>query len=351
MILTKNKCGRDCKKCSMDKKICLGCSMCDVGFCKCGSENKKRCMVICPKKFGSFALVKNIENKEKLLDNNDIELPGYIPIMPDRTRTTFDFSKVNNTIAIHGEFLLTSAGDEVSPIYRMRGFKRTLNIYGVNGIVEFYVKDRALEGFWSNRYFIYEQLKNMNFLGIITPNFSLYEDAPRIEHLYNIQRVKIMYNEMIRAGLPAILDVVWATVEDLEYWIKEINQSNIKVIAFSFMNVDTRLKASNAWRHYLLGYKFLISRISPNIKIIVAGISSTKRIEEIEAIRKNREISFMHQASWINSRKGFLSEMKKQVSKLEMSKDEIFQRNLYYYSDFINEIRNRQFSDLKNKNY
>lgn len=72
---------------------------------------------------------------------------------------------------------------------------------------------------------------------------------------------------MIRAGLPAILDVVWATVEDLEYWIKEINKSDIKVIAFSFMNVDTRLKASNAWRHYLIGYKFLISRIDPNIKI------------------------------------------------------------------------------------
>ncbi|WWU66711.1 hypothetical protein QJR26_17915 (plasmid) [Clostridium baratii] len=47
--MSKNKCGRDCKKCSMHKKNCLGCSMCDVGFCKCGSEKKKRCMVICPK--------------------------------------------------------------------------------------------------------------------------------------------------------------------------------------------------------------------------------------------------------------------------------------------------------------
>ena len=60
---------------------------------------------------------------------------------------------------------------------------------------------------------------------------------------------------MILEGLPAVLDVIWATNEDLEYWIKEINRSNIKTIAFSFMNVDTRLKASNSWRHYLLGYK------------------------------------------------------------------------------------------------
>jgi len=75
-----------------------------------------------------------------------------------------------------------------------------------------------------------------------------------------------MYNEMIEKGLPAILDIVWTTAEDLEYWINEINNSNIKTIAFSFMNVDTKLKASNEWRHYLLGYKILISRISTKVE-------------------------------------------------------------------------------------
>ena len=340
-------CGRSCENCYMKKQaLCMGCSMCDISFCNCNSDKKKRCMVICPNKFGSFALVKSIVNDEVLLENKNIELPGYIPVMPDRVRDVFDFSKVNNTIAIHGEFLLTSAGEYISPIYRMRGFKRALNIDGVSGIAEFYVKDRALEGFWSNRKVIYNQLKEMNFLGIITPNFSLYEDAPRVEHIYNIQRVKIMYNEMIKEGLPAILDVVWATAEDLKYWVNEINKSNIKVIAFSFMNVDTRLKASNAWRHYLLGYKFLISRIDSNIKIIVAGISSTKRIEEIEAVSKNRDISFMHQAGWINSRKGYLVEAKKQIEKSVMSKDEIFQKNLNFYADYIDDIRNKQVSDL-----
>lgn len=65
-----------------------------------------------------------------------------------------------------------------------------------------------------------------------------------------------MYNEMIEAGLPAILDIVGATAEALEYWINEINNSNIKIIAFSFMNVYTSLKASNAWRNYCLDIKF-----------------------------------------------------------------------------------------------
>ncbi|WP_243157042.1 hypothetical protein [Clostridium perfringens] len=37
---------------------------------------------------------------------------------------------------------------------------------------------------------------------------------------------------------------------------------------------------------------------------MVAGISSVQRIEEILKISKNRKISFMHQAAWVNSRNG-----------------------------------------------
>ncbi len=136
---------------------------------------------------------------------------------------------------------------------------------------------------------------------------------------------------MIQEGLPVILDIIWATNEDLEFWIKEINRSNIKTIAFSFMNVDTRLKASNAWRHYLLGYKILISKISLDIEIIIAGISSVERVKEIKKISGDRKVSIMHQAAWVNSRKGFSSKDKKQLER-RISKDEIFQMNLDFYS-------------------
>ncbi len=39
--------------------------MCDVSFCKCG-EKRKRCMVVCPNKFGSFTLVKKYYSKGTL---------------------------------------------------------------------------------------------------------------------------------------------------------------------------------------------------------------------------------------------------------------------------------------------
>ena len=84
--------------------------------------------------------------------------------------------------------------------------------------------------------------------------------------------------------------------------------------------------------HYFLGYKILISIISPDIEIIIAGISSVKRFVEIKKISGNRKISIIHQAAWVNSRNGFSVKDKKQLDR-SISKDKIFQMNLDYYSD------------------
>lgn len=335
-------CGRDCDRCNMKiKGECKGCSLCDVSICKCTRNNRKRCMVICPKKLGSFKLAEDMQRKNEpilLLANDKYNLPKYIPIMPDRVKDKFDFSIVNNYIGVHGEFLLAANGNELSQVYREKGFKDALGINGdIKGIAEFYIKDRALEGFWDNRQAIYTQLKEQGFDAVITPNFSLYEDAPRVEHLYNIQRVKTVYYEMINAGIPAILDVVWATEEDLIYWIEEINRSNIKTIAFSFMNVGTKLKASNSWRHYLLGYKILNKSISNDVDILVAGLSSIQKIVEIAHASKGRNISVINQAAWVNSRKGFSIKHKTQLER-SITKDQIFTMNMEYLADLYQEL-------------
>lgn len=337
-----NLCIRNCNRCKMSiKGACNGCSLCDISFCNCKESSRKRCMVICPKKLGSFSETEEMQNKNgqvSLMPNKKYNFPKYIPIMPDRIKTQFDFTSVKNYIGVHGEFLLTANGEEISPIYRLRGFKDALGIDSdIKGIAEFYIKDRALEGFWDNRQAIYTQIKNQKFDAVITPNFSLYEDAPRIEHLYNIQRVKTVYNEMINAGISAVLDVVWATEEDLMYWIDEINKSDIKTIAFSFMNVGTKLKASNSWRHYLLGYKILIKSIRPDVDILIAGLSSIQKIVEIVNVSEGRNISILNQAAWVNSRKGFSIKHKAQLER-SITKDEIFMMNMKYLSSLYQEL-------------
>ena len=88
----------------MLKKIdgsCKGCPLCDVSLCKCSKEKLKRCLVRCPRKLGTFNIIKGIKDDKVLLPNSFYDLPGYIPIMPDKLKSNFDFSKVNNTVGIH----------------------------------------------------------------------------------------------------------------------------------------------------------------------------------------------------------------------------------------------------------
>ncbi|MDM0612929.1 hypothetical protein QTH09_18140, partial [Clostridium perfringens] len=162
-------CGRDCTNCTIKKeKMCNGCSMCDVSLCKCG-EKRNRCMVICPNKFGSFTLVKNTIVKEPLIKNKSLDLPIHIPVMPDKIKENFNFKANKNIISVHGEFFLNAAGQKITGAYK-NGFRAALNLRDdLSGILEFYIKDRTLEGFWDNRKSIYKDLKRQDFLGIIAP--------------------------------------------------------------------------------------------------------------------------------------------------------------------------------------
>ncbi|XZM35122.1 hypothetical protein ACSXAY_16885 (plasmid) [Clostridium perfringens] len=80
----------------------------------------------------------------------------------------------------------------------------------------------------------------------------------------------------------------------------------------------------------MLGFKILDFKIPKDVQIIVASISSIQRVEEILKISKDRKISFMHQAAWINSRNGVSVKDKKQLDRT-ISKDTIFQNNLNFY--------------------
>ena len=103
------------------------------------------------------------------------------------------------------------------------------------------------------------------------------------------------------------------------------------------MNVDTKLKASNSWKHYLLGFKILNLKIPLDVEMPVSGISSVQRIEEILKISKSRKIFFMHQAAWVNSRNWVSVKDKKQLDK-SISKDNIFKNNLEFYTNEYNKL-------------
>jgi hypothetical protein len=331
----------NCSKCKY-KNRCGGCSNCEVLICKKKCDD---CYSICLFKKNVKRYLNSFDNFNISLSKNTfVHLPTYLPVIPQKINT-----KINSKyLALHAGKVLTPSGRNLSRLYHSSSYLAKMNL-DINSkvLLEFYVKDKFLEGFWDNRYSIYKILKDLHFTSVISPNFSLYEDSPRIEHLYNIKRNCIVYNEILDIGINAIPDISWFDYRDLELWADEINKRKINLISFSFQNVGVGLKPSNHWRHNLIGLKYLCERIHKNVNIILAGVESPFRIIEIYETIENRKFIILGHSAYINSRKGILSEIKKSAPK--MSFDEIFKRNIYYYKKIYNEIyTNNKLSQLIN---
>ncbi|WP_051624306.1 DUF4417 domain-containing protein [Clostridium akagii] len=328
-------CNKRCSKC-VEKGTCGGCSLCEASICNKGCS---KCMVLCAKRPESIPYINSIGGTGIVLKNNrEIKLSSYhIPVLPDRMINIPKYEMMP-IIALHGGNMFAKNGEKINKSYLEKGYCKALNIdTRTEAIVEFYVKDRTLEGFWDKRKVIYDELKKMNVKAVITPNFSVYEDVPRIDHLYNIKRSSVVYNEMIDEGINAIPDIVWFTKEDLDRWIEAIGKSNIKTIAFSFQVVGVQLKASNIWQSYLTGFRYICKKINKDIKIITIGVSSTQRIEEIFKAANGHEIYVLNQA------RGVISEAR--LSDTTTSRDDLLEKNIIYFNEFyakMNEIYRRE---------
>ena len=334
-------CSKCCSKC-VEKSICGGCSLCEASIC---SKKCSNCMVLCAKRPESIPYINSIGGTGLVLKaNKEIKLNSYhIPVLPDRMINTPKY-EVMPIIALHAGNMFATNGEKINKSYLEKGYRKALNIdKRTEAIIEFYVKDRTLEGFWDKRKGIYEELKRMNVKAVITPNFSVYEDVPRIDHLYNIKRSTIVYNEMIDEGINAIPDIVWYTKEDLDRWQEAINRSDIRVIAFSFQVVGVQLKASNIWQSYLTGFRYICKKINRNIKIITIGVSSTERIEKIFKAANGHELYILNQAAYVQSRRGVVSEGR--LRDITTSRDVLLEKNVLYFNRIytkMNELYKRK---------
>jgi len=333
----KNLCNKNCSLCSFFER-CGGCSLCEASIC---NNNCVNCGTLCFKRGNSIQYLKTLDLSEEVrdMDHGSADIPYYIPVFPDKLNIKIDGIKM---IGVHGANFLSQSGEKVRKIYREKGFREALNIdKSVNGILQFYIKDRSLEGAWDNRKELYRDIVAQNFKFVIAPNFSVYDDCSRLDHMYNINRSIIFHDELLDKGIRVIQDISWYNINDLNFWIERINKSNSKIIAFSFQTVDVRLKAYNGWKHYLAGFKYLCSKLSGRMKIIIIGISSYTRINEIKraaesAVTSKITIHILNQAAYIHSQRGMRSEGR--VRDIETSRSELLKQNLNYFKYICQEI-------------
>lgn len=331
-------CGRggNCRKC-LFRQRCGGCSHCEAQLCEesCGS-----CDTLCPQRPGAPSLLMAMGGSDfELSMGSALDLPSHIPIVPDRLPAMTSLLYAG----VHGGNFLARNGSRINKTYLNNGISGALNLSSdTKFMLEFYIKDRPLEGFWDNRKAMYEHLRELDFHTVMAPNFSLYDDAPRLEHLYNTKRSVTVYNEMIDAGLPAIPDVSWHNTEDLNIWIREINRSVIPIIGFSFQIVDVRLKASNVWKTILPGFRRLCNSIPEETQIVLSGVASPFRTSAIHQ-EVPQPLRILNQSAFIQSRRGMRSEGRQE--ELQLPRDELFLENIQYFDKtyaLMNDLKQRR---------
>src|SRR4029077_20836479 len=99
-------------------------------------------------------------------------------------------------------------------------------------------KDRFLERVWrsSHRNSIAVMLKSIGVAAFTPPNFSVYNNVPRPENLYNIKRICLLSWEFLAAGVPTALHINACTDADYERYVEFLSaRTEFQSISFDFI--------------------------------------------------------------------------------------------------------------------
>ena len=97
------------------------------------------------------------------------------------------------------------------------------------GFVHFYMDDYKFESVWNHPYAALKKFKRCD--GIITPDFSTYQDMPVALKIYNTYRMHAIGYWLGKNGLQVINNVRWGTPETFIYCFDGIPQNSIVCVS------------------------------------------------------------------------------------------------------------------------
>lgn len=130
--------------------------------------------------------------------------------------------------------------------------------------------DKSVEAFWESRDRAnLEDLKRLGVAAVSTPNFSIFDDAPRIHSVRNLWRILRTAEDLADAGVMPILHVNAVCREDWKWWAKQIRRNPaVKYISKEF---QTGLQDPQRAADALTGLQRLQDEIGHELHPIIIG--------------------------------------------------------------------------------
>ncbi|MEU1812995.1 hypothetical protein [Micromonospora aurantiaca (nom. illeg.)] len=140
-----------------------------------------------------------------------------------------------------------------------------------------YGEDPLVEAFWTRRraQALVEQIAAGGWDLVLAPNYSIFGNWPRAQHLISMRMSLLIAAELADAGVPAVTNLYWYRLEDLRRWITWIDDTGPAAIAINLQTV----RDDADWTSWALpGLHWLAENLPLALPVIITGLSRPARI-------------------------------------------------------------------------
>lgn len=142
-------------------------------------------------------------------------------------------------------------------------------------------EDFHIEKWWklAEREDVIRGLKRLGVAMITTPNYSLFGDVHRLDNLFNMKRIALVWSEIQREGMACALHVNARTDRDFERWTEFLRaHPEISIVAFEFA---TGAGSQNRIDWHITQLTALARRTPQPLHLIARG-----GVSRLEALRR-----------------------------------------------------------------
>jgi hypothetical protein len=266
-------------------------------------------------------------------------LPRYIPFADGDTMDAFHRSITWPAYALGFRRVMSAYTYKLRPRWRQRLPHDILGLKeGQLAILSCYGADPLVEGFWTNRHKnnLLNAIAAHNWDLVLAPNYSIYGNHPRPEHLLNIRRNLLIAQEMSEAGINAVPNVYWFRLEDLERTVDWIRDVEPGLIATNAQTCRTDFDWNDLFVSGLIYLSESIEAMGLATKIIVVGPGSPRRIRQLDELLGDRLI-LMNASALQFARKGkILDPSTGRERQIGCMAADGFALNVRYYASLLN---------------
>lgn len=288
--------GCDCRVCpffvgnpTAPEPICSGCNT-DCSYCGCArSEDRHPTSAcgLCPIRCGSRVdIAAWMADVGGTLSFDDLPggpslvpgLPRFIPQVDAHEVAAFDASLRWPAYAVGLRRVFSPQTQRIYPRFADRDAHDVLGLApGQLAMLVGYGEDPLVEGYWTRRRIdrLAEQLAAQHWDVVLSPNYSMYGNQPRAEHLLNFRRNLLVASELCAAGVMAVPNLYWFRKEDLDRYLHWCQDAAPAAVA---VNLQT-FRTSFDWETMALpGLSYLAVGLPADTAVFVTGSSRADRI-------------------------------------------------------------------------